>query len=146
MYYIPFVVTLAVVVGLVVAALLSTALRSVVTLGFVVCAGVLSAALEVLLVPLYIGSTPIPVSVVFAVVGNVALVRLARTVVSSSRLVVLPVVGWMVVILAASVSTDEGDVLLPAGPSQWISYGLLFGGAIAGLVAAMRAQYAGQAG
>jgi len=75
------------------------------------------ALIEVLWLPLRVGSVLLPVSVVAAVVGNALLVTLAAEV-SGSRIVgALPAVAWLAVVLRASLPRPEGDLLLLGGGS-----------------------------
>ena len=93
----------------------------------------LAAVLEALLVPLYDGTKLVPIAVVAALASNVALPRLARTVVPAMLGVALPFVSWLVVIIGFGVlGRPEGDVILPGGDPQWVAYGVLLGGALAG--------------
>lgn len=97
--------------------------------------GALSALLEALLVPLYFGATVAPVAIVFALAGNVALPRMARTLVPSTFAALAPFLAWLVVMLGfGSVSRPEGDVILPGAPQslEFVTYGVLLGGALAG--------------
>lgn len=96
---------------------------------------VLSGILAVFLVPLYAGSVLVPVAVVLALASNVALPRLARTLVATATATVLPFAFWlMTVIVVGVLPRPEGDVVLPGGGGalQWASYGVLLGGALAG--------------
>ncbi|MDQ2748207.1 MAG: hypothetical protein ABI775_04760 [Pseudonocardiales bacterium] len=96
---------------------------------------VLSALLALFLVPLYAGSVLVPVAVLVAVASNVALPRLARSLVASTTATVLPFAFWLVsVIVVGLLPRPEGDVVLPGGNGalQWVSYGVLLGGAVAG--------------
>ncbi len=68
---------------------------------------VLAAILELMFIPLYAGTVLIPAAVVGAVVGNALLPRLAWALVPSMRAAALPLLAWLVVMLAV--------VLLP-GP------------------------------
>jgi hypothetical protein len=98
---------------------------------------VLSGLLALFLVPLYAGSVLVPVAVVVAVASNVALPRLARTLVETTAATVLPFVFWLLaVIIVGVLPRPEGDVVLPGGGGglQWVSYGVLLGGALAGTV------------
>ncbi len=98
-------------------------------------AGALAGLLELLLVPLYAGSVIIPVAVLLAVLTNFVLPRLARGLVPSAAAAIAPFLLWLVVVLGLSVITrPEGDVLLPGGSLQWVSYGLLLGGGLAGVI------------
>jgi hypothetical protein len=95
---------------------------------------VLSGVLALFLVPLYAGSVLVPIAVVIAVSSNVALPRLARTLVQTTSAAVLPFACWLAtVVIVGVLSRPEGDVVLPAGGGlQWVAYGVLLGGAVAG--------------
>lgn len=101
----------------------------------IVClAAWLAGLIEVLLVPVYIGSVLVPVAVVFALVTNIVLPLLARAAVPSTAAAVLPFVIWVLtVVWLAMTPRAEGDVLVPGGGSvQWVFYGLLLVGTVAG--------------
>ena len=102
----------------------------------VFCAlGVTTAAGEVLLVPVRVGTTIAPVAVLLAVLGNVALPVLARRAVDTVLAAVAPMVAWVVTVVLLSQTRPEGDLLLPAiSPLIQVTYALLGGGAIAALV------------
>jgi hypothetical protein len=103
----------------------------------VVCAcAALAGLLELFLVPLYAGSTLVPVTVLFAVASNAFLPRLSRALVPSTAAAILPFATWLVVVVGIGLTTrPEGDVVLPGGGGvQWVSYGFLLGGALAGTV------------
>ena len=96
---------------------------------------VLAALLALFLVPLYAGSVIVPVAVVVALASNVALPRLARALVETTVAMVLPFLSWLLVVIVIGVMPrPEGDVVLPGGRGalQWVSYGVLLGGALAG--------------
>jgi hypothetical protein len=96
---------------------------------------VLAAILELMFIPLYAGSVLVPVAVAGAVVGNVVLPRLVWGLVPSTRAAGLPLLAWLLVMLAVVVlPRPEGDVLLPGGSMTWVTYGVLLGGALAGAV------------
>lgn len=97
---------------------------------------VLAAGLELLLVPLRVGTAMAPVSVLCAVVGNVALPRAGRVFVPRTGALVAPVVAWLVPVVAlAMTSRPEGDVLIPGGGGdQWVFYAMLLLGGAAGIV------------
>jgi hypothetical protein len=100
-----------------------------------VLCGLLSGLLDALLVPLYAGSVIVPLAVVTAVVGNVALPTLARMLVPRGGIAALPFVGWLIVVVVfGSVARPEGDVILPGAPggAKWVSYGMLLLGTLAG--------------
>lgn len=95
----------------------------------------LAAILELMFIPLYAGTVLVPVAVAGAVVGNVVLPRLAWGLVPSSRTAALPLLAWLLVMLAVVLlPRPEGDVLLPGASLTWVSYGVLLGGALAGAV------------
>jgi hypothetical protein len=100
--------------------------------------GALAALLEALLVPLYAGSVLVPIAVVLAVASNVLLPRMARIFVPGTLPAALPFLAWLIVIVVFGVlARPEGDVILPGGSGglQWVSYGVMLGGALAGTVA-----------
>src|SRR5256885_1765000 len=96
----------------------------------------LSGILEVLFVPLYVGSVLIPVVVPLAIAGNLLLPYLGRALVPSGAGALAPVAAWLVpVLVLALFPRPEGDVLVPGGGGlQWTFYGLLLGGCAAGFV------------
>ena len=96
----------------------------------------LAAMLALFLVPLYAGSVIVPVAVLVALASTVALPRLAYVLVESTLAMVLPFLAWLFVVIAIGVvPRPEGDVVLPAGGGpEWVSYGVLLGGALAGTV------------
>ena len=100
------------------------------------CGG-LSAVLEALLVPIYVGSVVIPVAVVLALAGNVVLPRLARSLVPSTAAALAPFGAWLIVMVVFGVlARPEGDVVLPGSPTSaaLVTYGALLGGALVGTV------------
>ena len=99
------------------------------------CAALL-AALEVFLVSLYAGSVVMPVSVGLAIVGNVALPRLAFGLTGSIIAAGAPFVTWLVVIFTLGLlPRPEGDIIVPgAGAPEYVYFATLFGGVIAAAV------------
>lgn len=97
---------------------------------------VLSALLEVLLIPLRVGTVLIPVTILFALAGNLILPRAARVFVDTSAAMVSTFLAWLLPALILSLlPRPEGDVLVPGGGGeQWVFYGVLLGGAVAGTV------------
>jgi hypothetical protein len=95
--------------------------------------GAMAGALEILLVPLRVGAVLVPVSVPLAVVGNLALARLARDATGRTAAALLPLGLWLVVVLTLSLRTDpEQDVLVRAESGEpYVFYALLLGGVIA---------------
>lgn len=97
----------------------------------------LAGVLELLLVPVYLGSVVVPIAVVGALASNVLLPRLARTLVPSTLATVLPFLSWLAVAVLVGVLTrPEGDVILPGSPHsvEYVVYGMLLGGALAGTI------------
>ena len=99
------------------------------------CLGaVLAGLLESLLTPLYAGTHVVPVAVLAAVVSNIAVPRLSCTLVPTLLATFLPFLAWLVVLIGFGiVARPEGDVILPGGAVQWVSYGVMLGGALAGV-------------
>ena len=96
-------------------------------------AAVLAGLLEALLVPLYAGSTPAPIAVAVAVASNIVFPRLGYRIVARPLAAIAPFVCWLIVVFGFGVlARPEGDVILPGGSLQWVSYGVLLGGALAG--------------
>jgi hypothetical protein len=110
--------------------------RSLVVLGLVIYAlvGVLSATLEILLIPLRSGTTLIPIAVVLAVGGNIALAILGRDLIGTVAGALPPIIAWIVTLIVLMSTRPEGDVLVPGGSDQWVSYGVMVGGLFAGLI------------
>jgi hypothetical protein len=97
-------------------------------------AGVLCAVFEVLLVPTRWGSTLVPIAPVLAIASNVALPLICRRLTGTGRSALPPVAGWLLAAFVLASTRPEGDVLLPAGDTAWVSYGVLFGGALAAVL------------
>ena len=99
----------------------------------------LASVLELMFVSYYVGSTVMPVSVLFAVAGNVAFPRLARTFVDSLAAMAAPFVAWLVPMFAlAAVTRPAGDVLVPGGGAvEKVYYAVLGLGFVAGLASVM---------
>lgn len=97
---------------------------------------VLAALLALFLVPVYAGSVIVPVAVLVALATNIALPRLARTLVETTAATVLPFACWLLTVIVVGVMPrPEGDVVLPGGGGEeWVAYGVLLGGALAGTV------------
>jgi hypothetical protein len=97
---------------------------------------VLFGLLDVFFVPFYVGSTLVPVAAVAAVVGNVALPVLALLATGRAGAGIGAVLCWFVpVVVLTMYIRPEGDVVVLAQHDQEYSYyGLLLGGAVAGVV------------
>jgi hypothetical protein len=106
-------------------------------IGALCASGALAGLIEMLLVPLYAGSTLVPIAVVMAVVGNIALPLLARMLVPTTGGTLAPFASWLLVVIVIGLfPRPEGDVILPGGGGalEWVTYGVLLGGALAGTV------------
>lgn len=73
---------------------------------------VLTLAIEVLYLPLYIGPVPIPVSALLAGAINLALIRAARVVSPRPAVLFLPLAAWTLGFLVAASTGPGGDVPL----------------------------------
>lgn len=103
--------------------------------------GVLTAALEVVLVPLRAGTTILPLTVVLAALSNIVLPVLSRRAVDATAAAVAPFAAWIVTVVVLSQSRPEGDVLLPAiSPLLAVTYALLAVGAVCGIATVVRLQ------
>ncbi|WP_434741630.1 hypothetical protein [Micromonospora sp. SH-82] len=100
-----------------------------------VIGGVMSAVLELLLSTVRVGGHLIGVSVLVAVGANIALSWFAHEAVGSRWAVALPAVPWFVLMTAASIRTDEGDLLLAGG---WVGLAMIVAGAMTFTVMAFR--------
>jgi hypothetical protein len=100
-------------------------------------AALLAGLVESVLIPLYIGSVPIPLAPVLAVALNVVLVWTGRVAVGRALGGLLPLLGWLVPVLVLSgVQRPERDVIYIGGDG-WlpvIGYAVVLGGGLAGAV------------
>jgi len=87
------------------------------------------AVVEAFLVPLRIGTVPLPLSVLLAVVGNAGLTKLAVRQTGSIVWGVLQPVLWLLVIVVLSLPRPEGDLIVPGSLTGLV---FLFAGAVAG--------------
>ena len=97
---------------------------------------VVTAIWEVMLSPMMIGGTRIPVATLVAIVANISIVYFTRFVTGRVGLALVPALGWFGVILAATTRTSEGDLLIPA--DNWVGVTTLLFGSVAWAVAAYR--------
>ena len=77
--------------------------------------GVLSAILGALLIPIYLGAIPFPVSALMSGLVNAALVWAAGYWTGSKRLAALPLWAWMATVGALTLGGPGGDIIF-AGP------------------------------
>ena len=106
----------------------------------VVCAcALLASLLELMFVTFYAGSTVMPVSVLFALAGNVAFPRLARVFVDSLAAMAAPFLAWLLpMFILVAATRPEGDVLVPGtGAVESVYYAVLGLGFVAGLASVM---------
>jgi hypothetical protein len=87
------------------------------------------ALVEAFLVPLRVGTVPLPICVLLAVAGNVVLTKLAVRQTGSIVCGLLQPVLWLVVIVVLSVPRAEGDLIVPGSATGLV---FLFAGAVAG--------------
>jgi hypothetical protein len=118
---------------------------AVVSVSLFTVVAVLGAAIEVLLVPLRLGSTIVPVSVALAALGIVIVPVLSRRAVPATAAALLPAVAWVATVIALSQARPEGDVLLLGAPSAlaYVTYALLGVGIVTAMVTVLRGQARG---
>jgi hypothetical protein len=97
--------------------------------GLVAVAAVALAVLECFLVPLRIGSVPVPIVVPLAMAGNILLARLAGRWTGSVAGAAVPPVLWLVVVVVLALPRAEGDLIVPGTLTGLV---FLFAGAVAG--------------
>lgn len=85
--------------------------------------GALSALAGALLLPLYIGSVPFPVSGLISGLLNAALVWAAGRWTRSTRVAALPLWTWILTVAVISMGGPGGDVIL--GGQGLMAYGAL---------------------
>lgn len=96
----------------------------------------LTAVLELIFATLRVGGYLIGVSVLIAVVANVALSWFARRAVGGGWAIALPAVTWFALMVIVAGGTDEGDILL-AG-NNWVGLAMIVAGSMAFAVMAFR--------
>jgi hypothetical protein len=101
-----------------------------------VVAGVLIAVLavalavvEAFLVPLRIGSVPLPICVPLAMAGNIVLAKLAVRQTGSIAWGAVQPLLWLVVVIVLSLPRAEGDLIVPGSVTGLV---FLFAGAVSG--------------
>lgn len=100
---------------------------------FVVVA-VLAAVVEVLLVPVRIGTAVVPVTVALGIATTVGVPILGGRATGRTLGAALPLIAWIVTVIALSQARPEGDVLLVGtAPLVYVTYALLVLGAVAGI-------------
>ncbi|WP_293309838.1 hypothetical protein [Mycolicibacterium sp.] len=88
-----------------------TGMESRVVLGLLALDGVLSAVAGALLLPLYLGRIPLPVSALICGLLNVALVWAAGHWTESKRLAALPLWTWLATVAVFTLGGPGGDVV-----------------------------------
>jgi hypothetical protein len=95
-----------------------------------VVAALLTGLVEIGLSTVRVGGIPIGVSILLAVVGNVAVAWFAHRTVGTRWAVVLPWLPWTALMfLAAGVRTGEGDFLLSG--DNWVALPMILLGSVA---------------
>ena len=99
-----------------------------------------AAVIECFLVPLRVGTVPVPLAAALAVAGNLAFPRMIVTVARRRSTALLPPVCWLVVVLAFAAPRGEGDLVVPG---TWPALLFLFVGSIVGAYGAATAVLGG---
>jgi hypothetical protein len=97
---------------------------------------VILAVYGVFITPLRVGTVLVPVALAFAVVGNLTLIWFAQQVTRNRWLALMPGGIWLIITIAASDRTTEGDLVLYQ--SNWVATAYLFAGAATITVAGYR--------
>lgn len=102
--------------------------------------GVLSAIIEVLLIPLHIGAHIFPITVVIAVVVNLALPGLLSVLVDGRWVIAVPLLAWLATaIVLGFANTGGGSILVPGnGADGYVGLALFFVGTLAGFLGVVR--------
>jgi hypothetical protein len=87
------------------------------------------ALVEAFLVPLRVGTVPLPICVPLAMAGNIVLAKLAARQTGSIAWGAVPPVLWLVVVIVLSLPRAEGDLIVPGSLTGLV---FLFAGAVAG--------------
>ncbi|RMI34995.1 hypothetical protein [Nocardia stercoris] len=100
--------------------------------------GALTAVLEALFLPLYIGSVPFPITAVIAGFANVWLIRGMTHVTSRPLALAAPILAWVAAFLFCASSGTGNDVVLP---DNWPTAALLVGGLVPAGLALFRRSF-----
>jgi hypothetical protein len=101
--------------------------------------GALSAVIEVLLIPLYLGSDVFPVTILITIALNIALPRLVRMTVDWGWAIALPLVSWILVAIVLGFTNTNKSILVPgSGQASYVALGFYFLGTLAGFVSVLR--------
>jgi hypothetical protein len=105
---------------------------SLLVLGFVLfaVAGMLAGLVEVTLIPLRYGTALVPVAPVLTVLTGVLLPAIGRGLTDSAAAAAPAAIGQLVTIWVLATGRPEGDVLMPAGSTAWVSYAVLILGTL----------------
>jgi hypothetical protein len=103
-------------------------IRDAVLFGFLLLDAAILAVLELLYLPLYIGSVQFPITAAVAAVTTPLLVAAAGKISARRRVAGAPLLVWFAVVLIFGVFGPGGDVVLLG--SDWRTLLLLGGGAL----------------
>lgn len=87
--------------------------------------GVISALVGALLLPLYLGAVPFPISALVSGLVNAVLVWAAMYWTDSTRLAALPLITWLFTVAALTLGGPGGDIVF-GGPGLMAYSVLLF--------------------
>ena len=103
-------------------------------LALICASAVLSGLLELLLVPHYVDGHIFPISVPLAMITTYALPKLGFWLIGQVRGAVLPLLFWIVPVLALGfLGRPEGDLIIEGGNNeQWVALAMIVAGAVVG--------------
>jgi hypothetical protein len=107
----------------------------IVILALLAVDGILCAVASALLLPLYIGSIPFPISALISGVINAALVWAAGQWTASARIAALPLWTWLLTVLVIGFCGPGGDIIFDG--RGMLAYGLFLLLAFGGLPPAL---------
>lgn len=95
-----------------------------VMIGLLTLYAVVFAVLEVLYLPVYIGSVAVPLGALGAALTNAALSRAAGWFTARTSIAAVPLLGWLTTVLILASGGPGGDILVPGNWRALLLLGL----------------------